>query len=386
MVLALTLAALLAGIAFLHPYISYPLSLSMMWARPVRRVAAGDSIAPRPSATLLFSAYNEERALKPKLANLEAIKAFHPDLEILAYSDMSTDGTLALLESRPDLLRVIPTRERTGKAMGMRRMVAEAKGEICIFTDANVMLDVKSIPALARYYADPDVGCVCGHLVYTNGNEAASQTASNGSLYWRLEEHIKQLESETGSLMGADGSIFSIRRSLHHPPPADIIDDMYVSFSILCDGYRIVRAPDVIAYEESVTVAREEFRRKVRIACQAFNVHRLMWPRLRQLDAFNLYKYVSHKLLRWFVLLWVALSAASFCLFLFSVGFGWLAVALILAIAVGVLAGDRLKLGPVPQLVDIFYAFAATALGVWRSVKGDRFQTWTPAQSIRKQQ
>ena len=186
--------------------------------------------------------------------------------------------------------------------------------------------------------------------------------------------------------MGADGSIFSVRRTLHQSPPADIIDDMYVSFSILCAGYRIIRAPDVIAYEESVTVAKEEFRRKVRIACQAFNVHRLMWPRLRTLPPLDLYKYVSHKLIRWFVLLWLVLSALFFCAFLMAAGYAFLALALPLLAGAGLLVGYRLQLRLVLQIIDILYAFAGTALGVWRSLTGERFQTWTPAQSIRKAQ
>src|SRR6185295_2273749 len=113
-------------------------------------------------------------------------------------------------------------------------------------------------------------------------------TAETGSLYWRLEEAIKRLESETGSVMGADGSIFAIRRALHRPPPPDIIDDMYVSLAIACDGHRVVRAGDARAEEESVGRSGEEFRRKVRISCQAFNVHRLLWPRLKRLDAVSL--------------------------------------------------------------------------------------------------
>ena len=122
----------------------------------------------------------------------------------------------------------------------------------------------------------------------------------------------------------------------------------------------------------------------MRIACQAFNVHRLMWPRLRQLDAFNLYKYVAHKLLRWFVLYWIALSVVSFLIFLTAAGFAWFAALLLIAVPVLTYVAVKARISPVVQLVDIFYAFAATALGVWRSVRGDRFQTWTPAQSIRK--
>ncbi len=62
---------------------------------------------------------------------------------------------------------------------------------------------------------------------------------------------------------------------------------------------RIVRVADAVAYEAAVSRPAEEFRRKVRISCQAFNVNRALWPRLLRLPALDLYKYVSHKLLRW---------------------------------------------------------------------------------------
>ena len=177
------------------------------------RVLAGVECDIRPDGTLDLAddclaagARAEERALPAKLANLEAIKAQYPALEILAYSDMSTDSTLPLLESRPDLLRVIPATERTGKAMGMRKMVAQAQGEICIFTDANVLLEPESVGRLLGYFHDPTIGGVSGTLRYIN--DADGTTASIGGLYWRLEEKIKALESRCGSMMGADGSIF----------------------------------------------------------------------------------------------------------------------------------------------------------------------------------
>src|SRR3546814_19638947 len=92
---------------------------------------------------------------------------------------------------------------------------------------------------------------------------------------------IKALESRSGSTMGADGSIFAVRRRLYSPVPPDIIDDMFVSLSILCDGYHVVRDSAVVAYESATTHSGDEFRRKVRIACQAFTCHRLLRPRLR---------------------------------------------------------------------------------------------------------
>jgi len=371
----------LSGLFFLlaiHPFLIYPLTLRLLPKRPMQ-----PQMAPAPlTYAICMCAYNERAVIEQKAENLRSLQKAIPGLQVYIYIDAASDGTAEALEPYKNDFFIHVSPERHGKTYGMNLLVAQATADIIIFTDANVMLDVASIPALARYYADPQVGCVCGHLIYVNGEGTA--TAANGTLYWRLEEHIKQLECETGSVMGADGSIFSVRRALHRPPPPDIIDDMFVSFSVLCDGARIVRAPDVIAYEESVTVASEEFRRKVRIACQAFNVHRLMWPRLRQLPALDLYKYISHKLLRWFVLLWLVLAALCFELALLWAGYVWVALALPFLGGIVLWGGYKLRLPLIPQIVDILTAFLGAALGVWRSIKGERFQTWALAQSIRQ--
>jgi cellulose synthase/poly-beta-1,6-N-acetylglucosamine synthase-like glycosyltransferase len=380
--LLFTLSLLFLGLA-LHPFVTYPLSLRLLrgrFARPLQPVAAGKPL----TYAICVCAYNEANVIAAKAENLMALKRAIPGLEIFIYVDAASDGTAEILKEWAQEFTLHVSPERHGKSYGMNLLVGMAKADIIIFSDANVMLDVTSVPALSRYFADPEVGCVCGHLIYLDDEDTTGQTAANGSLYWRLEEYIKQLEHETGSVMGADGSIFAVRRRLHCPPPADIIDDMFVSFSILCGGSRIVRAPDVIAYERSATVAREEFRRKVRIACQAFNVHRLMWPQLKKLPPFDLYKYVSHKLIRWFVLYWLVLAGLFFEAGLLVAGCNWLAVLLPLLGGAGLVLGIRFNIKPVPQLVDILYAFAGTALGVWRSVMGDRFQTWAPAQSVRK--
>ena len=81
---------------------------------------------------------------------------------------------------------------------------------------------------------------------------------------------------------------------------------------------------------------------RFRIACRSFNAHRLLWPRLRRIGAFNLYKYASHKLLRWFSVLWLALASLSALGFAASIGIFWP------ILAVGVIGG-----------VDAWIAFLA---------------------------
>ena len=211
----------------------------------------------------------------------------------------------------------------------------------------------------------------------------SATTAATGSIYWRLEEAIKELESRTGSTMGADGSIFAIRRVLHHAPPPDIIDDMFVSLSILCDGFRVVRVADALAYEETVSRPQEEFRRKVRISCQAFNVHRLLRARLRRLSLLDRYKYFSHKLLRWMSGYLLAIAGISFIGALTDMD-AWRALAVVLALSLGTTAIGLTRPASMPgKLLDIAAAFLATSFGVIRSIRGERFQTWTPPASAR---
>ncbi len=64
---------------------------------------------------------------------------------------------------------------------------------------------------LAAPFADPRSAAPAATCVYVDPDGGQPVTAQAGSLYWRLEEHIKALESATGSVMGADGSIFAMR-------------------------------------------------------------------------------------------------------------------------------------------------------------------------------
>jgi len=374
----------LALLLALHPFVTYPLSLLCLRGlqRPRPTPSQPLPLPARPSFAICMCAYNEAAVIDAKMRNLLALRNAEPDLEILVYVDAASDCTAEILGRYADRITLLVSAERRGKTAGMNCLVALAKAPIIVFTDANVMLDAGALPALRRHFADPEVGCVCGNLIYVNGDD--SVTAATGSLYWRLEEMIKRLEGATGSVMGADGSLFAIRRALHHPPPEHIIDDMYVSFMILCDGYRIVQATDVRAYEKSASSASEEFRRKQRIACQAFNAHRLLWPRLRRLDGLTLYKYLSHKLLRWLCIYFLAIALLSFGLALVIAGQAVAAGVLAGLAGLGLAIGYRFPLKPFAQIFDIVSALFAVGLGLWRSLRGELFQTWTPAASVRQ--
>jgi len=362
-----------------HPFITYAPSLRLMKRLGIRcpsRLVPEDARKLR-SFALCVSAYNEEKVIGQKLDNLIALQDATPfPVEILIYVDAATDRTAEMIRARGDRIRLVEGGERQGKTAGMNRLVAASTADVVVFSDANVMVEPDALNRLAPYFADPRVGCVCGNLVYRGGHESA--TAAIGTTYWRHEERIKQLESDTGGVIGADGSLFAIRRALHRPPPEDIIDDFQVSLAILCEGYRVVRAGDVVAVESVTTQSADEFRRKIRISCQSFNVHRLMRAELRKMHWTLRYKYVSHKLLRW-------LSLVDF-----SLGFAFLVLGLTLwpggaagLAPIGLAAPSLAAIlwGRAPaarRLREILLALVATTLGLRQSLRGERFRTWEP--------
>jgi ethanolamine transporter EutH len=106
---------------------------------------------------------------------------------------------------------------------------------------------------------------------------------------------------------------------------------------------------------------------------------------MRKLGRITRYKYISHKLIRWFTVYFLMLAALAFEAALILAGHAVLGVAMFAGVAAALLLGCVSSIKPFTQIAGIMAAFAGTGLGVWRSIRGDRYQTWTPAASIRRE-
>jgi cellulose synthase/poly-beta-1,6-N-acetylglucosamine synthase-like glycosyltransferase len=327
-------------------------------------------------------AYNEAPTIADKVEDLLSLReAAEGRLDILIYVDGATDDTASILEPYRDRVRLVTESDRRGKTHGMNLLVAQTHASVVMFTDANVRIDPSAVSVLRRYFADPTIGCVCSNLTYVNASQSA--TAFVGSAFWSFNEWSKGLETATGSVIGADGSLFAIRRRLHRPVPKGLFDDIFVSLGILLAGYRVVRAPELAAYETHTTEATDEFRRKVRIAIESMAVHFELWPELRRLDAWHIYKYVGHRMLRWIggYLLLVAI------LFFAIAAVLALGPVMVLAVCGSLLfvflVTLRARLGPAMTLLNVLLALAGNIVGVWRALRGERAITWEPPSSAR---
>ena len=368
------LAALSAGFgaAFLYPYLIYPGVMRLLPIVPIRR-------APTDLTTaLLFCVYNEAEVLPGKLDNLRRLKSGRPELEILIYDDSSTDGSGEMLARESDWITVIPGPGRTGKAAGMKQLAQATTADILIFTDADVILSDDLVDRLLPYYAEADVGGVSGTL--RSASERGSATSQVGSAYTGWDDRLQQLESATGNVMGASGGLFSVRRDLYPNFPDTVQDDFTVSMSVIFQGKRLVKGTDVIAFENAVTRREEETRRKIRIGARAFHTHLCFRHQVKAMSTVDRFKYVSHKMLRWFGGIFLALSGLFALAAILTIN---LKAALVTA-AVGIVAlaiGMRARRGPVGKLAEIVLATYATLIGVFMGLFGQTVATWSPAKS-----
>lgn len=320
------------GVAY--AYALYPI---VVWACArvfgSRRIAADMSEGELPSVDLLIAAHNEEAVIAERLRNALALDYPVDRCRIVVASDASTDTTnrtCATIDARVHLLAF---EERRGKAGTLNAALEHLSAEIVVLSDANTFMDADALRKLVRWFGDDRVGVVCGRLVLT---DPATGKNADG-LYWKYETFLKVCEARLGALLGSNGAIYAIRRSLLKPiPTSTIVDDFVIPLRArLESGCVIVYDEEAVAREESAPDVASEFRRRTRIGTGGLQAMAFLSPLLHPRFGWTAFALWSHKVLRWvgpFFLLGVLASSISLAR---HSAYFWLSVVQVAAYAVG---------------------------------------------------
>jgi len=297
-----------------YSYVLYP-ALVGLWGRLARKPAVPEpaAVSDWPTVSLVVAAYKEERFIQERLEN--AARTDYPanQLEILVGCDGAEDRTGQIVQAFEDpRVRLLQFPQRRGKASVLNDVVPTTTGEILLFSDANTFLDADATQRLVRHFADPKVGGVVGKLILTDG-----ATGKNvDGLYWRYENFVKSSEGKIGALLGANGAIYAIRKSLWRPIPANtIVDDFLIGMRIHETGHRLVYDNTAVAHEETAPSIADEFHRRARIGAGGFQS--LVWLAglLAPWHGRVAWAFWSHKVLRWLGPIWmIAMLAANVAL------------------------------------------------------------------------
>ena len=352
-------------------YVGYPLALyalSRIRPAPVQRA----DIAPPLS--IIIAVHNGEATLGRKLEDTLAL-SYPASAEVIVASDGSTDGTDAIAESFAARgVELVRNAERGGKEAAQAAAIEKASGEILLFTDVTAELAPDALTSIVRAFADPTVGAVSSEdQVDTEGGESA---------YVRFEMALRQLESETITLIGLSGSCFAVRRELCHPWPHDLASDFRIGLETTRRGMRAVSEPAARVRFTATQDPAAEWSRKVRTVQRGIAVlshyRDLLHPRYGR-AAFSLW---GHKLARFtapFALIGLFVAAA-----LGTRANLWMAGLFVLQLAAYAMGGlallqpeqTRFRLA---RLAGFFMLVNASMLVAWaRYLSGRRAVTWQP--------
>lgn len=281
-----------------YNYFLYPgliTLLALVRCRPVHKEEV------EPTVSMIIAAYNEEKVILDKLQNTLLLDYPADKLEIIVVSDGSTDNTATIVSSFKDQGVIgLHQPERAGKTAALNRGVAQAKGEIVLFSDANPMYNRQAIKMLTSNFADPSVGGVTG--LKSIMKEKGRESSEGDSLYWKYESFIKKKESDIGSITTADGEIFAIRRELFQPiDPKLINDDTAITFGIIRAKKRVVYEPEAISTELASISLKDDYNVKVRMVAGGYQSVSHFSRDLFPPKSFFAFEFLSHKLVRWLV-------------------------------------------------------------------------------------
>ncbi|WP_341936718.1 glycosyltransferase family 2 protein [Marinimicrobium sp. C2-29] len=361
-------------------YFGYPLLLRCL---PKRPLTWENDQAPQPLVTVLIPAFNEAAVIESTIRNKLAQNYPSDKLEIIVISDESDDGTddiVKQLSEEDARIRLVRQTPRQGKTAGLNKAVAQANGDIIIFSDANSHYEQNAISALVRCFNDPGVGYVTGKMVYVN--EEGNLVGDGCSAYMRYENHLRALETRVSSVVGVDGGIDAIRKDLYQEMTHDQLPDFVQPLKVVSQGKRVVYCEDALLQEESLTDSGSELRMRVRVSLRAY------WAMWDMKHLFNPKNYglfslqiISHKLLRYlaFIPLLLALLAS---LVLADYHWFYTLAALGQLVFYGAAGYAEASGGSQSRLLGLAHYFSlinlASMMAFIRFVKGEKIVMWKP--------
>lgn len=263
----------------------------ILWRQPYQ------SADITPKVSLIIAAYNEAHSIGSKLDNILSLNYPRHQLEAIVASDGSSDGTDEIVRKYEDQGIRLLSRPRQGKAPALNAAVSASTGDILVFSDANSIYTPDAIRALVRPFADPQVGAVAGNQCYLKGSKNGAAVGERS--YWQFDRNLKQAQSQAGNAISATGAIYAIRRSLFKKVPEGVTDDFVTSTRAIAQGYRLVFAPDAVAYEPVAKTNDVEFGRKVRVITRGLRAVLVMRELLNPFRyGFYALQLFSHKVLR----------------------------------------------------------------------------------------
>lgn len=251
--------------------------------------------------SVLVPSFNEESNIAKKINNLLSLDYPKNKLEIIIGSDGSTDDTVPICQrftSKFDNVICIEEK-RGGKANIINKLVTKAKGEYVLITDADTLIMSKDALKIAQSL---------------NKDFVSAKLSYSKSSYWNLDYAIRSFESKFDRLLTSNGAFMFLKKEFFEPLPTYIIaDDLFIPLTVLKKKGKSTLCEQIYcSTEDEMLTFPKYFNKRVRVIKGGLQTSFLLLGKLLINDFLSAIFLLSHKILRWFFLLFLFLNIFIF--------------------------------------------------------------------------
>jgi cellulose synthase/poly-beta-1,6-N-acetylglucosamine synthase-like glycosyltransferase/peptidoglycan/xylan/chitin deacetylase (PgdA/CDA1 family) len=232
-----------------------------------------------PDVSVVIPAYNEAAGIAATIRSMVTSR-YRGRIEVIVVDDGSTDGTAAIARNlRIPYVRVI-SQPNSGKPGALNRGIAEAHSDILILVDGDTIFQADTIGRLVAPLATVDVGAVSGNT------KVGNRRGFLGG--WQHLEYVmgfnldRRLFDLLGTIPTVPGAIGAFRRAalaaVGGVSTDTLAEDTDVTMALCRSPWRVVYAPDAIAWTEAPSSLRQLWRQRYR---WSYGTMQAMWKNRR---------------------------------------------------------------------------------------------------------
>ncbi|MDQ7911498.1 bifunctional polysaccharide deacetylase/glycosyltransferase family 2 protein [Phytohabitans sp. ZYX-F-186] len=248
----------------------------------VRRVGrrAREPLRYLGPVSVVVPAYNESANIAATVRSLLA--SDYPRVEVIVVDDGSTDGTADIVERmRLPGVRVV-RQANAGKPAALNTGIAHARGDILVLVDGDTVFEPDAVGRLVQPLRDPDVGAVSGNTKVANRRGLLGR--------WQHLEYVigfnldRRMFDVLRCMPTVPGAIGAFRRAavvdVGGVSSETLAEDTDFTMALIRAGWRVVYAPDAVAWTEAPASLKQLWRQRYR---WCYGTMQAMWKHRRAL-------------------------------------------------------------------------------------------------------
>jgi cellulose synthase/poly-beta-1,6-N-acetylglucosamine synthase-like glycosyltransferase/peptidoglycan/xylan/chitin deacetylase (PgdA/CDA1 family) len=233
----------------------------------------------RPDISIVIPAYNEAAGIAATIRSMVTTR-YPGRIEIVVVDDGSSDDTAAIARDlRIPYVRVI-SQPNSGKAAALNRGIAAARSDILVLVDGDTIFQADTLGRLIAPLEAPDVGAVSGNT------KVGNRSGFLGG--WQHLEYVmgfnldRRLFDILGTIPTVPGAIGAFRRAalaaIGGISYDTLAEDTDLTMALCRSPWRVVYAPDAIAWTEAPSSLRQLWRQRYR---WCYGTMQAMWKHRR---------------------------------------------------------------------------------------------------------